>query len=96
MDEEMQALNENQTWVLVLLPSDEKFAGCKSVFTVKHNPDVSVSCFKARLVAKGYMQCYGINYEETFSLVAKMNSVYQFDVKKDFLIGDIKEEIYMQ
>ncbi|XP_068662876.1 uncharacterized mitochondrial protein AtMg00820-like [Aristolochia californica] len=96
MDDEMQALYENQTWALVPLPSEKKPVGCKWVFTVKHNPDGSMARLKARLIAKGYTQCYGIDYEETFSLVEKINSVYQLDVKNAFLNGDIKEEIYMR
>ncbi|XP_068655805.1 uncharacterized protein [Aristolochia californica] len=75
MDEEMQALYENQTWALVPLLSDKKPVGWKWVFTVKHNPDGSVARLKVRLMAKAYTQCYGIDYEETFSPLAKMNSV---------------------
>ena len=69
MDEEMAALDVNETWELVPLPTKKKAIGCKWVYKVKHNSDGSVR-YKARLVAKGYAQTYGIDYEETFSLVA--------------------------
>jgi hypothetical protein len=52
-----------------------KTIGCKWVYKVKHNVDGSVNKHKARLVAKGYAQTYGINYEETYSLVAKMTTI---------------------
>jgi len=102
MDEEMAALDANVTWELVVLPKDKKTIGCKW-YKVKHNANRSVSRYKARLVAKGYAQTYGINYEETYSPIAKMItirtiiamaaikgwSLHQMDVKNVFLHGDL-------
>jgi hypothetical protein len=103
MDEEMVALDANATWELVILPKDKKAIRCKWVYKVKHNADGSVNRFKVRLVAKGYAQTYGIDYEETYSPVAKMTivrtiiamaaakgwSLHQMDVKNVFLDGDL-------
>jgi hypothetical protein len=105
MDEEMATLDANTTWELVALLKDKKAIRCKWVYKVKHNADGSVSRYKARLVAKGYAQTYGIDYEETYSLVAKMTTVraiiamaiakgwslHQMDVKNVFLHGNLQE-----
>jgi len=110
MDEEMATLDVNATWELVALPEDKKAIGCKWVYKVKHNADGSMSRYKARLVAKGYAQTYGIDYEKTYNLVAKMTtiraiiamattkgwSLHQMDVKNAFLHGDLQEEVYME
>ena len=55
----MQALDNNGTWDLVPLPTNNKAIGCRWVFAVKFNPDGSVARLKAHLVAKGYAQTYG-------------------------------------
>jgi len=60
---------------LVTLPKDKKAIGCKWMYKIKHNADGSMSRYKTRLVAKGYAKTYGIDYEETYSLVAKMTIV---------------------
>ncbi|KAK8934710.1 hypothetical protein KSP39_PZI014426 [Platanthera zijinensis] len=109
MVEEMQALEKNHTWDLVLLPYGKKVVGCKWVFSVKQNPQGVVERCKARLVARGYTQTHGIDYQETFAPVAKMNTIrvllsvasckhwdlLQLDVKNAFLHGDLEEEVYM-
>ncbi|PRQ31062.1 putative RNA-directed DNA polymerase [Rosa chinensis] len=106
---EMDALEKNCTWELVSLPPGKQTVGCRWVFTVKHNSDGSVDRYKARLVAKGYTQKYGVDYDETFAPVAKINTIrvllslaanldwplQQFDVKNAFLHGDLHEEVYM-
>jgi hypothetical protein len=80
------------------------------VYRTKYASDGSVERHKARLVSKGFSQVEGIDYNETFSPVAKMNSihlvlslaashkweVHQMDVKSTFLHGDFQEEIYME
>ena len=73
IQEEIDALAENKTWDFVKLPFKGKnVVGCKWVYKTKHDSNGNVSRHKARLVAKGYAQMQGVDYDETFALVAKM------------------------
>jgi len=74
MTEEMKYLQRNTTWE-VDLPTGKKLVGCQWIFSVKYKVDGDIERFKARLVAKGYSQTYGIDYAETFALVAKINII---------------------
>jgi len=103
-------LDVNATWELVALAKDKKKIGCKWVYKVKHNANGFVNKYKARSVAKGYAQTYGIDYEETYNLIAKMItiraiiamavgkgwSLHQMDAKSVFLRGDLQEEVYIE
>ncbi|KAK3119631.1 hypothetical protein QOZ80_9AG0673040 [Eleusine coracana subsp. coracana] len=110
MEDEIKALNENQTWDLVPRPKDVKPISCKWVYKVKTCPDGSIERYKARLVARGFSQQYGLDYEETFSPVAKITTIrvllaltackswklWQMDVKNAFLHGELDKDIYME
>ena len=105
----MNALSKNRTWEIVDLPKEKKTAGCKWFFTIKCKPNGSIERYKAKLVAKGFTQTYGIDHQETFALVAKINSnwillslaihfncpLHQLDVKNAFFNGDLEEEVFM-
>nr|GEX53358.1 putative RNA-directed DNA polymerase [Tanacetum cinerariifolium] len=108
MDVDMDALIRNGTWDKCILLQGKKPVGCPWIFTIKYKPDGTVERYKARLVAKGYTQTYEIDYSETFSPVAKINTLrvlfsiaanqgwplHQFDVKNAFLHEELKKSIY--
>jgi hypothetical protein len=108
MDKEMVALDKNEAWDIMELPTGRNPIGNKWVFKKKLNVEGKVGKYKARLVAKGYSQVEGIDFGETFSPLSKLTfmlfllsvvvafdfEVEQMDVKTTFLHGDLEEEIY--
>ncbi|XP_059310220.1 uncharacterized mitochondrial protein AtMg00820-like [Lycium ferocissimum] len=68
INQELQALKDNQTWSLMHLPPGKVPIGYKWVFKVKLKANGEVERYKARLVAKGYNQNEGLDYQETFPL----------------------------
>ncbi|GKD18813.1 putative ribonuclease H-like domain-containing protein [Tanacetum coccineum] len=96
-------------WTLVDLPNGKRAIGTKWVFRNKKDERGIVVRNKARLVAQGYTQEEGIDYDEVFAPVARIEAIrlflayasymgfimYQMDVKSAFLYGTIEEEVYM-
>ncbi|GJW28693.1 retrovirus-related pol polyprotein from transposon TNT 1-94 [Tanacetum coccineum] len=109
MQEELNQFVANDVWELVPLPISQSVIGTKWVFRNKLDENGIVSRNKARLVAQGYNQQEGIDYDETYALVARLESIrillaiacandfklYQMDVKSAFLNGFINEEVYV-
>lgn len=91
-------------------PKDVSIIGTKWVFKNKLDEHGTITRNKARLVAQGYNQQEGIDYEETYAPVARLESIrillafacykkftlYQMDVKSAFLNGYINEEVYVK
>ena len=75
VEDEIRALESNDTCILSELPHGKKPMGCKWIFTVKYKVDESVESYKARLVAKSFTMSYGIYYQETFAPIAKLNTI---------------------
>ena len=75
MKDELDALYKNYTWDLVTLLPGKSVVGCKWIYKIKTRSDRSIKRYKTRLVAKGFMEEYGIDYEETFTLVTRISFV---------------------
>ncbi|GKC36291.1 putative ribonuclease H-like domain-containing protein, partial [Tanacetum coccineum] len=109
MQEELLQFKLQKVWTLVDLPKGKRAIGTKWVYRNKKDERGIVVRNKARLVAQGYTQEEGIDYDEVFAPVARIEAirlflayasfmgliVYQMDVKSAFLYGTIEEEVYV-
>ncbi|CAM8978387.1 unnamed protein product [Rhodiola kirilowii] len=109
MHEELHQFERNKVWRLVPRPARRTIIGTKWVFKNKLDDKGEVVRNKARLVVKGYNQQEGIDYDETFAAVARLEAIrlviaysahhgfklHQMDVKMAFLNGVLKEEVYV-
>jgi len=109
MNSEIRSIEKNRTWELTKVPAGHKAIGLKWVYKLKRNADGEIVKHKARLVAKGYVQEHGVDYEEVFAPVARLDTVklilalaanrgwkiHHLDVKTSFLNGELEEEVYV-
>ena len=110
MKDECNSLSKNETWTLVKLPENRTCLDSKWVLRVKENVNDMSKRYKARLVVRGCRQKKDVDYFETYSPVARLETIrtliahsvsknmftMQFDVKTAFLYGKIDTEIYMR
>ncbi|GJU41327.1 putative RNA-directed DNA polymerase [Tanacetum coccineum] len=110
MQEELLQFKLQEVWVLCDLPDGKRVIGTKWVFRNKRDERGTIIKNKARLVAQGYRQEEGVDYDEVFAPVARIEAirlflafasfmgftVYQMDVKSAFLYGNITEEVYVK
>ncbi|GJZ84272.1 retrovirus-related pol polyprotein from transposon TNT 1-94 [Tanacetum coccineum] len=108
MQEDLKQFIVNDVWELVPHLKSTTIIGTKWVYRNKLDKNGVVSCNKARLVAQGYNQQEGIDYDETYAPVARLESIwillaytcaldirlFQMDIKNEFLNGFISEEVY--
>nr|GEV56911.1 putative ribonuclease H-like domain-containing protein [Tanacetum cinerariifolium] len=109
MQKEMQQFYHQKVWKLVPLPDGKIAIGTKWILKNKRDARGIVVRNKAKLVAQGHRQEEGIDYDEVFAPVARIEAirlflafasytgfmVYQMDVKSAFFYGEIEEEVYV-
>lgn len=110
MLDEFTSIEANGTWELVEPPPRLRPIGLKWVYKTKRDEAGLVAKYKARLVAKGYVQRQGIDYDEVFAPMARLESVrlllayaasegwavHHMDVKSAFLNGELREDVYVE
>jgi hypothetical protein len=103
MNDELDQIEKKNTWEMVHRHEGKNVIRSKWIFKNKLNEQGQVVRNKARLVCKGYAQIEGLDYDETFAPVARLEAirmflsyachkrfkVYQMDVKSTFLNGDL-------
>jgi Reverse transcriptase (RNA-dependent DNA polymerase) len=110
MIDEIKAVIQNKTWELADLPPDKKAIPLKWIFRIKRDAKGIFEKYKARIVVKGFSQVFGLDFEETFAPVVRIESIriifalaaandlhiLHVDCKNAFLHGESDFEIYVQ
>jgi hypothetical protein len=110
MMDKYQSIMKNDVWDIVSRPQGNFVVTSKWIYKIKHIVDGSIDRQNMRFVARGFSQVEGIDYEETFSPLARYTfihmiispatymgwRVHQMDVKTTFLNGEIEEEVYIK
>ncbi|CAL9026713.1 unnamed protein product [Prunus brigantina] len=109
MQEELNQFKRNDVWYLVPCPKDSNVFGTKWIFRNKTDEKEQIMLNKARLVAQGYTQIEGLDFDETFASVARLESVrllsiachlrfklHPMDVKSTFLNSVLQKEVYVE
>ncbi|UYV72012.1 hypothetical protein LAZ67_9001549, partial [Cordylochernes scorpioides] len=110
MEEEFHSLTSHNVWTLVPKPENENLIKGKWIFNIKMNPGGSIDKRKARFVAMGHNQKPGVDYEESFAPVMKLDylrtliaiasqqnmKIEQYDVKTAYLNAELKDDVYLE
>lgn len=110
MHEELEQFERNKVWTLVLCPESANVIGTKWIFKNKLDEQGDITRNKAQLVAQGYMQVEGVDFDETFASVTRLEAIklllgiscllkfklYQTDVKIAFLNGYLNEKVFAE
>ena len=110
MNQEIDAIRRNETWGLVKLPENKKALGVKWIYRTKLKQNWEVQKYKAKLIVKGYKEKFGVDYEEVFIPVTRLETVrllstlaakndwkvHQMDVKSAFLNGYLEDKVYVE
>ena len=110
MSEEIGNLTRQNTWELVPLPKGRKAIGSRWTYVIKFSPDGTITRYKAQLVAQGFSQVIGIDFNDTFAPMVRLETIQallhlaivhgwfqgQDDIMAAFLHGNLDEVIYMR
>src|SRR6187397_2155191 len=110
MQEELDQFERNKVWQLVPFVDRISVIGTKWIFRNKMNKSGEITRNKSRLVAKGFTQTEGLDFDESYAPVARLDAirlflafaahndikVYQMDVQIAFLNGELAEEVYVE
>jgi hypothetical protein len=105
--QENSSIIKTDVWEIIPIPEDKSVVSSKWIYKIKYATDGSIDKYKARFVAWGFSQKGGVDYEKTFTPVARYTSIraiisiatqmgWKMDIKTSFLNGKIEEVVYLE